>query len=101
MKVYVVEVGAYSDRYIDIVFTTRELAERYIDERIRKQYEVDLRRWEETPEQFRRGIGKASYEEYREKRGNLWTNEFGSVEEYEVWDVIPIYDPETQDLVAK
>jgi hypothetical protein len=117
-KVYVVEVGAYSDRYIDAIFTTRELAEAFVADRQRRAFqrdgikahrEVTSWAWTEL-----RGTGPISFEagvatmgdgrtvdgepQYREVpaetfeeflRRHTW-NEFGDVEEYDIWDVLPV-----------
>lgn len=46
MKVYIVWQGAYEDAYIDEVFATRELAERYVDTggTFRREWERLIRR---------------------------------------------------------
>ena len=59
-KVYVVEVGAYSNRYVDAIFTTRELAQGYIDSRAHRDFERYLAREERHPGQVRWTTGDVS-----------------------------------------
>ena len=52
-KVYPVEVGAYSNKYVDAIFTTRELAQGYIDGRAHRDFERYLAKEERQPGQLR------------------------------------------------
>ena len=130
-KVYVVEVGAYSDRYIDAIFTTWELAEEFILYRQRRAFERDGRKAHQevaswlyggigldvaagTPVTFNFGDGTArlgderivaqatpqyrdvpaeTFEEFSAR--HTWT-EFGDIEEYDLWDMLPIV-PDDED----
>lgn len=123
-KVFVVEVGAYSDRYIDAIFTTRELAEAYVLNRQHKAFERDgikahqeVNSWlyesgdfgvtpgtvttfhfnDGTVREGERVVGRG-VPQYREVpaetfehflKRHTW-NEFGDVEEYDIWDVLPV-----------
>lgn len=122
-KVYVVEVGAYSNRYIDAIFATRELAEAYVLHRQQVTFDREGVKAHQEVEQWSYqteftaddgaitfsydGEGKARTESGRVIEGtptyrdvpaetfeaflkrHTW-NEFGDVEEYDLWDVLPI-----------
>jgi hypothetical protein len=127
-KVYVVEVGAYSDRYIDAIFTSRELAEAFVEDRKRRAFArngnkarreptgwsapegVMGSRWEihsgtgmpdgptitvdgvtfpAKPTGYR-DVPAETFEEFLAR--HTW-NEFGDVDEYDLWDVLPVVDP--------
>ena len=87
-EVYIVEVGAYSDRYISAIFEKREDAERYVIETARRSW----RSYTNGPE-FPDPDGK-SFEEWRKETERLignWNN-FGDVEAYEVLDSVPVIE---------
>jgi len=122
-KVFVIEVGAYSDRYIDAIFTTRELAEAFVADRQRRAFEREGRKahreiaswlyvgpWPgpgsvsfsdgvATSENGQvtkgepqyRNVDAETFEEFM--RRHTW-NEFGDVEEYDLWDMIPVVPKE-------
>lgn len=123
-KVYVVTVGAYSDRYIDAIFATRELAEAYVLNTQRKAFERNGQKAHREVTSWRFGSipldggqvvnfqhGNASTNDGRVFEGapqyrdvpaetfeaflkrHTW-NEFGDVEEYDLWAVLPVV-PET------
>ena len=92
MKVYIVEVGGYSDRYIDVVFTTRELAEAYIEDQKHRAYEAAKAKheafWAQFPPDVRPSLASRIPREFPKFDGKDWDH--GSIEEHEVWDVIPV-----------
>jgi hypothetical protein len=116
-KVYVVERGAYSDRYIDAIFTTLELAKAYIENSQRRAFDRDGRKasrrvtgWKFTSASGYVVFGReqdgsvtvngqdaeaAGYEDVPAETfeefviRHTW-NEFGDVEEYDLWDVLPV-----------
>ena len=98
MKVYVVEVGAYSDAYIDAIFTTRELAEKYIEDQKRHAYEVAKKNHEAYWEQFppdvrpnlmsRYGRELPSYEDWVPSANSL--NRFGDIWEHDLIGPLPV-----------
>jgi hypothetical protein len=97
VKVYIVEVGAYSDRFIDAVFASRELAEAYIVERARRRW--DGKEWNGsgyTPVPFPER-GGLSFEEWTKRVDPGDWNVHGHVEEYEVWDSVPIAESAAKD----
>jgi hypothetical protein len=120
-KVFVVEVGAYSDRYIDAIFTTRELAEAWVADRQRRAFERDAEKghqevagWTFTSvppganefhgdgrvladgvevaqgEPHYRDVPPETFEQFVAR--HTW-NEFGDVQEYDLWDVLPVVNP--------
>src|SRR3990167_1686767 len=122
-KVYVVEVGAYSDRYIDAIFATRELAEAYVLNRRRRSFERDGRKAHQRVASWHWGdlgvlagttmtfgsdgrafdseghvveaeavyedVPAETFEEFLKR--HTW-NEFGDVEEYDLWDMLPVVE---------
>jgi len=98
VSVFVVEVGAYSDRYISAIFTTRELAEAYVRETVKNSWErTFIQHNRITMPSLRQSIpsmprDSLPFKEWRaaveELTGN-W-NEFGDVDEYDLWDQLPL-----------
>lgn len=112
-SVFVVEVGAYSDRYISAIFATRELAEQYVIAHVANSWNRIAPRVLVSPGSFLFSAGTTTvtqpvfetqplpdpssmpFKEWREAIERLtgnW-NEFGDVDEYELFDTLPVVDP--------
>jgi hypothetical protein len=86
MKVYVVEVGAYSNRYIDAIFARREDAEEYVISVARRTWHL-YTNGRPLPDPTGREFGDW-YGEVERLTGS-W-GRFGDVEEYDVHDSVPV-----------
>jgi hypothetical protein len=95
-KVFVVEVGQGVSRFLDGVFVTRELAERYVVERARVG-------WDAYGDQRHHFVerGDMTFDEWREACEVTHDNRWGEVNEYRLLDALPtLHLDEYGDLVV-
>ena len=88
MKVYVVEVGAYSDRFIDSIFARRDDAEQYVIATARNSWH-HYTNGQPFPEPEGRPFDEW-YREVEQLTGN-W-GKFGAVEEFDVEEGVPVVE---------
>jgi hypothetical protein len=83
-KVYVVEVGEGASWFLDGVFVTRELAERYVVERARVG-------WDAYGDQRHHFVerGDMTFDDWREACEVTRDNRWGEVNEYHLLDALP------------
>lgn len=97
--VYIVTTGEYSDRMVDAIFTTRELAEEWVERCHRQNWEIERRRMNSSDPVVRRFMASPyegwTYEQYKARDDG---NVCGYIDEHDLWDVLPINDdPSPQD----
>ena len=83
-KVYVVEVGEGASWFLDGVFVTRELAERYVVERARMG-------WDAYGDQRHHFVerGDMTFDDWREACEVTRDNRWGEVNEYQLLHALP------------
>ena len=94
-KVYVVMTGEYSDRMIDAIFTERELADEWVERCYRAQWESEQQRMNSTDSVVRRFMASPyegwTYEQFKDRDDG---NACGDVQEYDLWNVLPVNAPQ-------
>jgi len=70
-KVYVVTSGQYSDYGIDAIFTTKELAEKFIDSFLKNYNEMEIEEWDLNPNEQHLKQNRKPYFLRINKEGNV------------------------------
>lgn len=70
-KVYVVTSGQYSDYGIDAIFTTKELAEKFIDSFLKMYNEMEIEEWDLNPNEQHLKQNRKPYFLRINKNGNI------------------------------